>query len=124
MGQLLSLLGGRRPPPPLTSMAVVEALAAVACDPGARTTEGMMLRNLLTEAAAVGRPLFSLFSHPAGERSIANFLTNPSLTTGYHAYQCRAAAGSKIFLSAAASCRVLEQLLRQECKRFPLPCLL
>lgn len=26
-----------------------------------------MLRGLLTEAAAVGRPLFSLFSHPAGE---------------------------------------------------------
>ena len=25
-----------------------------------------MLRALLTEAAAVGRPLFSLFSHPAG----------------------------------------------------------
>ncbi len=67
MGQLLALLGGRRPPPPLTSMAAVEALAAVACDPGARTTEGMMLRGLLTEAAAVGRPLFSLFGHPAGE---------------------------------------------------------
>lgn len=69
MGQLLSLLGGRRPPPPLTSMAAVEALAAVACDPGARTTEGMMLRGLLMEAAAVGRPLFSLFGHPAGGTS-------------------------------------------------------
>lgn len=72
--QLLSLLGGQRPAPPLTVMAAVEALAAVAADPGARTTEGLMLRQLLTEAAAIGRPLFALFNHPAGGlRSSAPF---------------------------------------------------
>jgi len=64
--QLLALLGGRRPRSPLTVLAAVEALAAVAADPGARTTEGLMLRQLLTEAAAIGRPLFALFNHPAG----------------------------------------------------------
>ena len=31
-----------------------------------KTTEGMLLRDLLQEAAALGRPLFTLFDHPAG----------------------------------------------------------
>lgn len=47
-------------------MALVEALAAVTCEPGVNTTEGMLLRDLLQEAAALGRPLFALFNHPAG----------------------------------------------------------
>ena len=43
-----------------------QALAAVICEPGVNTTEGMLLRDLLQEAAALGRPLFTLFDHPAG----------------------------------------------------------
>ena len=44
----------------------MQALAAVICEPGVNTTEGMLLRDLLQEAAALGRPLFTLFDHPAG----------------------------------------------------------
>lgn len=65
--QLAALLaGGRRGASPVAVLAAVEAVAAVACDPGARSTEGLMLVSVLTEAAAVGRPLFALFDHPAG----------------------------------------------------------
>ncbi len=47
---------------------MTQALAAVICEPGVKTTEGMLLRDLLQEAAALGRPLFTLFDHPAGAR--------------------------------------------------------
>ena len=46
-------------------MAAVEALAAVACEPGARTTDPILRHALLSEAGALGRPLFALFNHPA-----------------------------------------------------------
>lgn len=60
------LAGGRRGGSPIGVMAAVEAVTAVACVPGARSTEGFMLKALLTDVAAVGRPLFALFDHPAG----------------------------------------------------------
>lgn len=50
--------------------AVMQALAAVICEPGVNTTEGMLLRDLLQEAAALGRPLFTLFDHPAGRSTM------------------------------------------------------
>ncbi|KAF5838736.1 hypothetical protein DUNSADRAFT_2280 [Dunaliella salina] len=51
---------------PLLSMAVVEAAAAVAVVPCSATTSPRLLQELLAEAAALGRPLFALFHHPAG----------------------------------------------------------
>ena len=47
------------------TMAAVEALAAVACEPGARTTDPILRHALLSEAGALGRALFALFNHPA-----------------------------------------------------------
>lgn len=47
------------------TMAAVEALAAVVCEPGSRTTDPILRHALLSEAGALGRPLFALFSHPA-----------------------------------------------------------
>lgn len=47
------------------TMAAVEALAAVACEPGARTTDPILRHALLSEVGALGRPLFALFNHPA-----------------------------------------------------------
>jgi DnaJ family protein C protein 13 len=46
-------------------MAAVEALAAVVCEPGSRTTDPILRHALLSEAGALGRPLFALFTHPA-----------------------------------------------------------
>ena len=66
MAALLSVLRQERPASSLLVMALVEALAAVTCEPGVNSTEGMMLKELLQEAAALGRPLFALFNHPAG----------------------------------------------------------
>jgi hypothetical protein len=54
---------------------VSQALAAVICEPGVNTTEGMLLRDLLQEAAALGRPLFTLFDHPAGAGRPSLFTT-------------------------------------------------
>jgi hypothetical protein len=48
-------------------MEAVEALAALVCEPGSSTTEGMVLRELLQEAASTGPALFALFAHPASE---------------------------------------------------------
>lgn len=47
------------------TMAAVEALAAVVCEPGARTTDPILRHALLSETGALGRPLFALFNHPA-----------------------------------------------------------
>ena len=47
------------------TMAAVEALAAVVCEPGARTTDPILRHALLSEIGALGRPLFALFNHPA-----------------------------------------------------------
>ncbi|KAK9915634.1 hypothetical protein WJX75_001835 [Coccomyxa subellipsoidea] len=46
-------------------MAAVEALAAVVCPPGADSTDPILRHALLSEAGALGHPLFALFSHPA-----------------------------------------------------------
>ena len=51
---------------PLATMAAAEALAAVVVEPGARSTDPILRHALLAEAGALGRPLFALFSHPAG----------------------------------------------------------
>ena len=67
-----------------------QALAAVICEPGVNTTEGMLLRDLLQEAAALGRPLFTLFDHPAGagRPSVVTILslpaTKPALVINAH----------------------------------------
>lgn len=47
------------------TMAAVEALAAVVCLPGAGSTDPILRHALLSEAGALGHPLFALFSHPA-----------------------------------------------------------
>eukprot|EP00878_Enallax_costatus_P026801 GHUV01028800.1.p1 GENE.GHUV01028800.1~~GHUV01028800.1.p1 ORF type:complete len:258 (+),score=73.22 GHUV01028800.1:512-1285(+) len=52
-------------PSHLTSMALLEVVAAIAVDPGARTTDSSLQDACLRAAAALGRPLFTLFSHPA-----------------------------------------------------------
>ncbi|WIA30400.1 hypothetical protein OEZ86_000485 [Tetradesmus obliquus] len=49
----------------LTSMALLEVVAAIAVDPGARTTDTSLQDACLRAAAALGRPLFGLFAHPA-----------------------------------------------------------
>lgn len=66
---LMSLLGGGRSSYPYTTLAALEAIAAVTCEPGSRNTDPILLHSILSEAAALGRPLFQLFAHPAGERS-------------------------------------------------------
>ena len=64
-------------------MFITQALAAVICEPGVKTTEGMLLRDLLQEAAALGRPLFTLFDHPAGEHLFATSQDNLSAVGGH-----------------------------------------
>ena len=63
---LLALLGGARNSLTYTTMAALEAVAAITCEPGSRNSDPILLHSLLSEAAALGRPLFQLFSHPAG----------------------------------------------------------
>ncbi|KAL0042756.1 hypothetical protein WJX79_009797 [Trebouxia sp. C0005] len=46
-------------------MALVEAIAAVVCEPGAHTTDPIILSAMLQEVAGLGAPLFALFDHPA-----------------------------------------------------------
>ena len=65
MGVIRGRAGGAAASP-LATMAVAEALAAVAVEPGARSTDAILRHALLAEAGALGRPLFALFSHPAG----------------------------------------------------------
>ena len=86
---LLSVLRQERPAPPLLAMALVEALAAVTSAPAVKTTEGMLLRDLLQEAAALGRPLFALFNHPARAclTWAGPFLVQPLLTPDSGGFQ-------------------------------------
>eukprot|EP00899_Mesostigma_viride_P016162 jgi/Mesvir1/24547/Mv21885-RA.1 len=49
----------------LVSMAVVEVLDAVLCEPNSETTDDRVYYELLQQVASLGRRLFSLFSHPA-----------------------------------------------------------
>jgi DnaJ family protein C protein 13 len=62
---LVAPLRAARAPSPLLTGAVAEAAAAAACGPGAATTEPQTREALLLEVASLGRPLFSLFAHPA-----------------------------------------------------------
>ncbi len=52
---------------PLLSMALVELVCSVVCEPGSATTDGKLLHAMLTECASLGRCVFSLFHHPARE---------------------------------------------------------
>ena len=66
VAMLLDTLRGTRASQGYAAMALVEALAAVLVPPGASTTDPVLRHVLLSEAAALGRPLFALFGHPAG----------------------------------------------------------
>ena len=65
MTALLGLLRGDKATAALAVFAGIEALAAVVCPPGFKSTDPILLHALLSEAASLGRPLFTLFSHPA-----------------------------------------------------------
>ena len=65
-GALLALFGSDRSASAYTVMAALEAVASVTCEPGSRTTDPILLHSVLSEVAELGRPLFQLFSHPAG----------------------------------------------------------
>lgn len=62
----MDTLRAPRPVPPVLSMAIVEAVAASCCEPCSRTTNPSSRQAVLGAVAALGRPLFGLFSHPAG----------------------------------------------------------
>lgn len=47
-------------------LAAVEALGALATEPGASSTDPSVLQAVLQGLASLGRPLFALFAHPAG----------------------------------------------------------
>ncbi len=64
---LVGVLRGDRVLSPYTTMMGAEALAAATCEPGASSTDPMILSMLLSEAADLGHHLFSLFMHPARE---------------------------------------------------------
>eukprot|EP00210_Caulerpa_lentillifera_P007523 g7188.t1 len=51
---------------PLVSMAIVEAVGSLLCDPGSQTTETHIFKKMLELCSSLGRPLFGLFSHVAG----------------------------------------------------------
>lgn len=50
----------------LVSMAIVEAVGSLICDPGSRTTDPAIFKTMLELCSSLGRPLFGLFSHSAG----------------------------------------------------------
>ena len=50
----------------LVSMAIVEAIGSLICEPGSRTTEATIFKIMLELCSSLGRPLFGLFSHVAG----------------------------------------------------------
>lgn len=62
---LLHALTGIPKPSPLLSMALVEALGSLVCEPGARNTDRYIYEKLLELCSSMGRPLFGLFDHPA-----------------------------------------------------------
>ena len=61
----MGVLRGDRALSPYTTMVGAEALVAATCEPGASSTDPMILSMLLSEAADLGHHLFSLFLHPA-----------------------------------------------------------
>lgn len=63
-----ALSGAGAPTAAYCTMAGCEALAAAVCEPGARSTDPILRHALLSEAGALGRPLFALFGHPARAR--------------------------------------------------------
>ncbi|KAL0040215.1 hypothetical protein WJX77_000548 [Trebouxia sp. C0004] len=62
---LTAALQGERAAGPVATMALVEAIAAVVCEPGVHTTDPIILSAMLQEVAGLGAPLFALFEHPA-----------------------------------------------------------
>lgn len=64
---LLQALTATPKPSPLLSMALVEALGSLVCEPGARNTDRHIFEKLLELCSSMGRPLFGLFDHPARE---------------------------------------------------------
>jgi DnaJ family protein C protein 13 len=70
------------PPSPLLSAAVLEALAAAACEPGCRTTEPHAREALLSALAALGRPLLALFDHPSPRAADAAALACRAVAEG------------------------------------------
>lgn len=56
-------------PSPLLSLALVEVIGALICEPGSRTTDLPIFQKMLELCSGLGRPLFSLFSHASGRVS-------------------------------------------------------
>lgn len=81
---MLGLLKGAGGSAVLASMAVIQALAACVCPPGVRSTDPILQHALLAEAAALGRPLFALFSHPARAPLLINATID--MLSGAHPY--------------------------------------
>jgi hypothetical protein len=85
-----------RPPPgssPLLTATAVELIASVACEPGSRTTEPSLSASLLTGCAALGRTLFSLFQHPAGQWALlVSPACNATIVVETIAFNCRHAS--------------------------------
>lgn len=50
----------------LVSMALVEAVGSLICEPASHTTEQAIFKTMLELCSSLGRPLFGLFSHVAG----------------------------------------------------------
>jgi DnaJ family protein C protein 13 len=90
---------------PLLSGAIIEVVAAVACKPGSRTTELSTREALLVEVASVGRPLFSLFNHPAKQISDVAALVMQAVAEG------GATAAAPMREAALAEGAVLHHLL-------------
>lgn len=81
---LLSLLRRSQSAAAYTVLSALEAVAAVVCEPGSRSTDPILLHSVVSEAAELGRPLFQLFSHPASElptrhplNGLPRFVTSP-----------------------------------------------
>lgn len=91
---------------PLLSGAIIEVVAAVACKPGSRTTELSTREALLHEVASVGRPLFSLFNHPAKQVSDVAALVMQAIAEG------GATAAAPMREAALAEGAVLHHVLR------------
>lgn len=95
-----------RGPSPLLAGAIMEVVAAVACKPGSRTTELATKEALLHEVAAMGRPLFALFNHPARQIGDAAALAMQAIAEG------GAGAAAPMREAALAEGAVLHHLLR------------
>ena len=91
---------------PLLAGAIMEVVAAVACKPGSRTTELATKEALLHEVAAMGRPLFALFNHPARQIGDAAALAMQAIAEG------GAGAAAPMREAALSEGAVLHHLLR------------